>query len=267
LDLASKLDVDVKTIGRWEKGLSLIKPDKEDDVMEALFLPHQVIHNLNSEHAISIFYDFDTRTYSFSLLGTRLVDSGMFHANFPVENELIHHLSDKADIEFVHGIQALRTNKKAISEAVLKEAAKRLPDLNLVLFDQAGFYAGHIVFLPVKIDSYEKLKNKEKLEHELSLEDLTDFDEDEKKVFYFYSLYADSIANSYYLMTKALQFFKRSRFKNYIIAGSAYHEEGIKMHKEMGLKVLWEEKQDINSHPIRSFLEGDYDMFLFGTKL
>ena len=71
LDLAGMINVDVKTIGRWENGLSLIKQDKEDDVVDALFLPHQVIHNLNSEHPISIFYDIDSRTYSFSLIGTK----------------------------------------------------------------------------------------------------------------------------------------------------------------------------------------------------
>ena len=163
LDIAGMLNVDVKTIGRWENGLSLIKPDKEDDVVEALFLPHQVIHNLNSEHPISIYYDIESRTYSFSLIGTKIVDSEMFKSDLPVEDERIHNLTDDSDIEFINGVQALRTKSKPLNSKLIKSASNILPDLNLVLFDQAGFYAGHVTFLPLKFSSLEKIKNKELL--------------------------------------------------------------------------------------------------------
>ncbi len=264
LDLAARLNVDVKTIGRWENGLSLIKPDKEDDVMEALFLPHQVIHNLNSEHPISIYYDIETRTYSFSLLGSKMVDSEMFRSNLPVEEERIHPLSDEDDVEFINAIQANRSHLKPLGSDLILMASKTLPELNMILFDQAGFYAGHTTFLPLNENALEKLRNKEIGEYQITSGDIENDPNANPKIFYFYSLYGDSITNLYYLISRVLRYFKMSEFENYIIAGMTYHPEGIKAHREMGLKVIWEEEQDVEGHPVRSFLEGNYDMYLFG---
>ena len=188
----------------------------------------------------------------------------MFRSDLPVEDERIHNLSDDADVEFVKGIQALRTNSKPLNPSLIKSAAKIIPGLNLVLFDQAGFYAGHVTFLPIKRDCLEKIIRKEIQEHEVTSNDFEDDYNEKSRIFYFYSLYADSIANSYYLMNKVLEFFRKEKFKEYTVAGMAYHPDGVNMHREMGLKVIWEEKQDTVGHPTRTFVEGNYDMFLFG---
>jgi transcriptional regulator with XRE-family HTH domain len=263
-DLSVLLNVDTRTISRWEKGDSRIHPDKVDDVVEALFLPHQVLQNLNSEQPIAIFYDLESRTYSFSLIGTNIADAELFRAEMPVEEERIHVLSADEDVEFINGIQALRTDNNPLDAKLIKSAAEFLPELNLVLFDQAGFYAGHVSFLPLKNESYEKIKVKHMRESELTLDDLEMQESEEVKVFYFYSLYADSISHAYYLMNRVLEHFKKNHFKNYIVAGTAYHEIGVNVHREMGLKAIWEEKQDIPANPIRVLMEGNYDMYLFG---
>ncbi len=44
----------------------------------------------------------------------------------------------------------------------------------------------------------------------------------------------------------------------------AYRQEGVDIHREMGLRVIREEKQESESYSKRMFLEGDYDMYLFG---
>jgi len=264
LDLADILDVDTRTISRWEKGVSLIKPDKEDDIVEKLFLPHQVIHNLNSEHPISIYFDMESRTYSLSLIGVKIADPDLFKAKLPVEEERIHALTADEDVEFIHAIKKLRQFQNPLDAALIKKSAELLPELNLVLFDQAGFYAGHVAFIPLNLTAYKKLKEKSMKESEISFGDLeSDFSED-LRIFYFYSLYADSIVNAYYLMSKVLRYFKIQQFKNYIIAGMANHEIGVNMHREMGLRLIWEEEKDNEAYPIRCFVEGNYDMYLFG---
>ena len=65
-------------------------------------------------------------------------------------------------------------------------------------------------------------------------------------------------------MSRVLRQFKKREFKDYIIAGIANHKDGIEMHQEMGLKVIWEEEVESESHPIRAYVEGNYDMYLFG---
>jgi len=47
-ELASKFDVDIRTIIRWEKNETLLKSDKEEDMVDITFIPYQVIRNLNA---------------------------------------------------------------------------------------------------------------------------------------------------------------------------------------------------------------------------
>lgn len=265
LDMAERLHVDVRTISRWEKGDSLIKTEKEDEFVNALFIPHQVIHNLNSEHPITIFYDIENRTYSISMIGTEVVNTELFKSAFPIDEEHIHHLDPEQDKDFIHNVQALRTDEKVLETNILKESSKLLEELNLIIFDQAGYYAGHLAFIPLKRETYERIRNREMEEYEITLDDIDREESEHPRVFYFYSLYADSIAHSYYLASRVLRYFKMQKFKDYIVAGHAHSEAGLNMHKEMGLKVVYEKEDNVGYNAF--LMEGTYDMYLFGKML
>ena len=43
IELASKFDLDVRTIQRWEKNITLLKADKEEEMVDITFIPYQVI--------------------------------------------------------------------------------------------------------------------------------------------------------------------------------------------------------------------------------
>jgi transcriptional regulator with XRE-family HTH domain len=58
LDLSSLINVDIRTIQRWEKDITLIKPDKEKEIAEATLLPYQLIRNLNAAVPIPTYYDY-----------------------------------------------------------------------------------------------------------------------------------------------------------------------------------------------------------------
>jgi transcriptional regulator with XRE-family HTH domain len=73
-ELASKFDVDIRTILRWEKNQTLLKSDKEEEMVDITFIPYQVIRNLNAPVAIPTYYDFDIRKYSLSSLTKELPD-------------------------------------------------------------------------------------------------------------------------------------------------------------------------------------------------
>ena len=74
-DLALEFDVDVRTIIRWEKNETLLKPEKEEQMVDVTFIPYQVIRNLNAPVVIPTFYDFDIRKYSLSTLFIDLPDA------------------------------------------------------------------------------------------------------------------------------------------------------------------------------------------------
>ena len=46
-EVASQLDVDIRTVIRWEKGESLLNPEKEKALADITFIPYQVIRNSN----------------------------------------------------------------------------------------------------------------------------------------------------------------------------------------------------------------------------
>ena len=66
IELASEIDVDIRTIQRWEKNITLLKPDKEEELGTITFIPQQLIRNLNTSNPIPTYYDFNLRKYSFS---------------------------------------------------------------------------------------------------------------------------------------------------------------------------------------------------------
>ena len=60
-DFAASLNVDIRTVQRWENGSTLIKPDKEEDIVNETLLPYQLVRNLNANVPISTYYDFSLR--------------------------------------------------------------------------------------------------------------------------------------------------------------------------------------------------------------
>ena len=195
LDLATLLDVDTRTIIRWEKNETLVKPEKERDLVEKLFIPYQIIRNLNADNPLSVFYSPELRTYSLSALMQK-ASASWYKEDLAVESDRIHFISKDTDVEFVEDIQEINKNSKPIKPELIKEAAKILPELNLVLYDQSGFYAGHVSVLPLKYEAYIKIRKQEMKEDSLSLTDLTSNFSHKPMVFYFYSIYADTIENA-----------------------------------------------------------------------
>lgn len=264
-ELAAKLDVDARTVIRWEKNESLIKQEKEIDFVKNLGIPHQVIRNLNTENPIAIYFDFFRRVYSFSRLSQKVLSNSVFILDPEIDTDRIHLISSERDVEFISYIQKLNRNYSPIRRELLLKAARILPELNLVLYSQSGFCAGHISILPLKYSTYLKIRNQEMQEKQLNFNDLTFDLNNSPQVFYYYSLYADSVDNSYYLINRVMSHFKKAGYKDYIFAGISRMKEKIILFKEMGLKVVWRMKTDIGEDKL-TLLEGNFEDYLFGEK-
>ena len=265
-DVAALLDIDIRTIARWEKNETLVKPEKEKDIVERLLFPYQVVRNLNAEWPLAIYYDLQTRRYSQTALSMAPIGASWFKQEYHFDTERIHTIAKDSDIEFVADIQDMNYNSpKPIKASLIKEASKIIPELNLVLHDQSGFYAGHIAILPLKYEAYEKIKNREMSEGSLEMNDLKSSIFVDTTVLYYYSLYAESRVNSYYLMKSLLDFFRNNKFEQYLFAGISYRKDKIQIFNEMGLKTIWEDieeqhRLDMVSPP--TLLEGNFDNFL-----
>jgi len=263
LDLAAKLDVDVRTVIRWEKNESLVNQEKEKDFVENLGIPHQVIRNLNTEYPIPIYFDFFRRVYSSSSLSQQVLSTSEFIKDLEIDTDRIHLISSETDIEFVTYIQMLNKNNRPLKAQLILKAAKILPELNLVMYSQSGFCAGHITVLPLKYSSYLKIRNHEILEGSLDFNDLTFDLNNSPQVFYYYSLYADSIDNAYYLLNRIMFHFKKKKYKDYIFAGISYRKPKIELLKELGLNVVWEQSINEAGEDLATLMEGNLDHFIF----
>ena len=266
IELAAKLDVDVRTVTRWEKDESFIKADKEKDVVEILNIPHQVVRNLNTDYPIPVYYSIKLRTYSLSSLLAKPIGASWYKSDLPREDNLIHSIDKDSDVEFVMDIQEINNNPKPIKADLVKEAAKLLPELNLMLTDQSGYYAGHISVLPLKYSSYTKLRERKMDEGALRCTDLSNNFNTTPLVFYFYSLYADSLENSYHLMNRLISYFRERKFEDYLFAGITFRENKVRLLREMGIKVIWKDTDEESGDVNCTFMEGDLDMFLFREK-
>ena len=100
-DVASQLDVDVRTVIRWEKGESILNPEKEKTLADITFIPYQVIRNLNTPIQIPTFYDFDLRKYSLSAISSELPDADWIKSRIDSTTDRIRPISSKNHIESV----------------------------------------------------------------------------------------------------------------------------------------------------------------------
>ena len=262
-DFAAKLDVDARTVIRWEKNESLVKQEKEVDFVRILGIPHQVIRNLNTENPIPIYFDFFRRVYSFTRFSQKVLSNSVFILDPEIDTDRIHLISSEKDIEFISYIHKLHKNYSPLKAELLLKAAQIVPELNLVLYSHSGFCAGHISILPLKYSSYLKIRNHEMLERNLDFNDLTFDLNNSPQVFYYYSLYADSVDNSYYLINRVLFHFKNTNYKEYIFAGISRVKQRIDLFKEMGLNVIWEKQMEKDGNNKSTLLEGTLDQYLY----
>ena len=264
LDFAALLDVDARTVIRWEKNESLIKVEKEKILIENLGIPHQVIRNLNTDKPIAIYFDFNRWAYSLTALSKMVANSSEFISDYEFDTDRIQTISKDEDIEFIASIQKNQKNCEPLRTEVIKMAAKLLPELNLVLYGQSGFHEGHISILPLKYESFVKLREKTMRENELSINDLNSNSDQKTPVFFYYSLYANSVDNTHYIMNRLLSHFRNKKYKDYIFAGISYRQQKVDRAQELGLKVIWEELPDEGCESTAIFVAGNFDEFLFG---
>jgi transcriptional regulator with XRE-family HTH domain len=264
-EMANRLNVDVRTLIRWENNETLIKPEKEEELVEETFIPYQLIRNLNANVAIPTFYDFRIRKYAYSELSNELPEAEWFRSHLNIDAHRSRPIKTESDLEhianyFKHFYDHLNT----IHKELILEAAKMFPQINQILFDTSGYYAGHCIAFPIKHDIYEKIRLKEITEDVLDSNCLSSIKPDEETLFYFYNITADCNENLFYVICPLLKYFQE--FKgSYKIASYVLRPDGFDLVEQLGLKLVWEEENkeligELEFLP--RFYEGDFIEFL-----
>lgn len=263
---AAKLNVDVRTIIRWEKNVTLLKPEKEEALVKETLLPHQLIRNLNSLNVIPTYYDFKVRKYSLNEVSSKLPNASWFKEQIHINTDRIRPINFEEDIDYIiKCMQFQNTAANIVNRQVIKEAIKLLPELNLIITDDSGYYAGHCVFFPMKSDSYENLRNRKISEGQLSVNDLVNYKTQTKPIFHTYDITVDCNDNAYYLLAPVFRFFKNLAIDDYVSSSYTTRHDSLQINKDSGMHIIWEDKEEQERlglvYPPR-FIEGSYKDFL-----
>lgn len=265
-DLAAQFDVDIRSVIRWEKNESLLSSDKEKSMVEITFIPYQVIRNLNTANQIPTFYDFSIRKYSLSTISSDdLPDADWIKSRIDYNTDRIHRLNTSVDLPHIMRFIKLQKNPlKTRDTDVITEACKRLPELNLTIFDQSGYYSGHCIYFPIHMETYLKIRNREMHEDELETKHLIHHHQCEKPVFYCYSITADCNENFFYTLGAILKFFKELPNKNYLHTLLTTRHDAHVMSEQLELKTVWEDievQQKYKLDIAPRLIEGDFNAF------
>ena len=265
-DFAGRLNVDIRTIQRWENGTTLIKPEKEEDIVYETLLPYQLIRNLNASVPIPTYYNFSLRKYSLSKLTNTLPDANWFKRNINLATQRIRPLDYEADIDYI--VRYMRFHKKITKslKEVIKEATRLLPEMNLIITDDSGFYSGHALVFPIKPETYEKLRSREMDEQDLSVRDLVNHRTLEKPLFFGFDITADSNDNIYYVSSQLLRFVRDKPNQDYLFCSIPFRYDNLELSDQIGLKIIWEGEDRVNEYGLEvhpRFQEGNFRNFLF----
>ena len=264
-ELASKFDVDIRSVQRWESNQTLIKPDKEEDIVDVTLLPYQLIRNLNAAVPIPTFYDFRINKYALTELAEKLPEASWFKDQMDNSTERIRPFDFEKDYEYILKYMHFHKNIPNNIRQVIRESIRLIPQMNLIVTDESGFYSGHCLVFPIAKQTYEKLKSKEMLENEITVADLVNHKTQDQIILYGFDITADCNDNIFYLFNQLFRFFTDLRNQNYLYCCTSLRYDSYKLITDFGLNVIWQEENEVNNLGLefsRHFLEGDFKEFL-----
>jgi transcriptional regulator with XRE-family HTH domain len=264
-DFAARLNVDIRTVQRWENGSTLIKPDKEEGIVNETLLPYQLLRNLNASVPIPTFYDFSLRKYSLSELTNSLPNAHWFKSHLEIATKRIRTLDYEVDIDYI--VRYMKYHKKITKslKEVIKEAVRLLPEMNLIITDDSGYYSGHSLIFPLKPEAYEKLRSRQMNEQELTVNDLTHHRKLDQPIFFGFDITADSNDNNFYLTSQLFRFVRDKPNQKYLFCSIPIRYDNVEVSDQIGLKIVWEGERGKNEHGLEvfpRFQEGNFKNFL-----
>jgi len=242
LDLSAQFEVDIRTIIRWEKNETLLKPDKEEEMVDITFIPYQVIRNLNAPVSIPVFYDFDIRKYSLNKISNEFPDANWVKSKMNTLSDRLRTISHDMEIKDIIRSSLIHKHiSKPIRKELIMKATGILPELNLILFDSSGYYSGHSVFLPLKRSVYNRIKDRSLQEEDLTVQDFIGNKNEINPVYYAYDVNADCNDNAFLIVGAIMKYFKELSC-DYTYASYTSRHDTYNVNDQLGTTLVWEDK-------------------------
>lgn len=264
-EFADRVNVDTRTIQRWERGETLVKSEKEEEIVVETFLPYQLIRNLNSPIAIPTYYDFRIRKYSQNLFSTKLPDAFWFKEIKGVTNPNIRKIDIDLDKGYLGRFLSFQKDiPRNLANAAIK-AFRILPEMNLISTDDSGFYSGCAIIFPIKYETFEKIKNKEIREEDISESDIVNYKNEKSPYFYSYQVTADNNHDMFFLVNELFNFFRKISDIDYTLCSVALDYDSYLLCEQIGLEIIWEDAPSVDKKNLEvfpRFYKGNFKPFL-----
>ena len=258
-DFASKLDADIRTVQRWENEGTLLKDDKIKALVETTLLPIQLIRNLNINKAIPTYYSFELHKYSLSELTIDLPDATWLKKKMRNSTDRIRPIDVELDFEFLASVFKIPKEHQKNIKSVIVEALLHLPEVNLIIKNELGFYSGALVLLPITQEAYTLLRDRKINRNELRVAHICDPEFQDQKIYYEFELTADNNEDGQYLMVAGFRFFDKLKDHDYHYCAIADRTDTSHLADQVGLEAIWSEITD--DMDLR-FVAGDFKEFL-----
>jgi len=259
LDFAISMGVDVRTAQRWENNATLIKQTMEDELIKNTLIPHQIIRNLNSSIPIPTYFDFVIRKYSISRLGMVTPDVEWVKRHIDIYTESITGIKTEADFNDIYKyISWQYTPKNKYSIEVLKKASEICPSLNIIMRNQGGYYTGHYCVLPIRKYIYQKLKNREMSNSEITIHDIVEDVIRDKPVYYTISHSAETNDLLEYLLAAIMRYFQENENGDFTVASFSNRHDTRQLSKQLGLNPVWHQEDENQLQNNIVFSEGNF---------
>ncbi len=243
-EFAESIKVSVRQLRRWEAGFSHTSTENLQDIAQATGIPMEACITLNAGNPI--WYFQQKRKVAYTLIEANLIRINDLLKNYkqsdrdiPIEKGQI--ITDKNINKIISYHCDSHGTKKPLSKNVLMKAINILPDMNRIIFDNWGLMVGYTVCLPVKLDTYEKLKKqKEKvLEDYLITENISDIKTLNEGVFFHYSNFSANLNVAYSLMVNNLICLSKiKRKERYLAAFQTATKKGKEFFIDLGMRNI-----------------------------
>jgi len=264
-EAAEKMEVPSRTWRRWEGG-ALVNQDHRRMLAESHLIPLEVVERLSS--GMTVLFNLRTRRFAYNTFETDFINKKIVREELHDDASLsrISAISEDRDIPLIHDYDALiYPTENALKASIITSAQNAVPELNFVINDNLGLYAGHVVCLPLSDDVHEGLRSGDLEEGDLSTWDVAPKRPwKDPPCLHFYSIYAACSGFAYTLL-KGLQNGIRTLVvegqisKNSVVSGYAVTDDGIELCQKIGLSLVFEspeEQEKLGTEKVPSFYQG-----------
>ncbi|MBU3949534.1 MAG: helix-turn-helix domain-containing protein [Proteobacteria bacterium] len=262
--IARLVGVSARQLRNWEADRRRARIENLHDLAEVTGIPMQVFVALNADQPL--WYSMQERRFAYSSVEAHSLHRELFRYPEKSGDEILlksEPISKNKHMSMVLSChQDIYCTLKPLRSDVVQKASMILPDLNRIIFDSWGHYAGHSIWLPLKIDDYNQLKQEASFESYLTPDKISDVIALGEGIFLDYSSYLSSLDVAQFKIMNSVRYFANLKQNaNYLLAVYTAMEELNELLSNMGMEAI-RSYENMNSEVCNKLYEVGLDVML-----